>query len=259
MNLVKVDQEYIFKSPILYDNLGNKVENSTTVQILILKESGDNEGYYWTGSGWSITETWLSATHLFKGKYKYSATLDSAGFIGTWWRDLSYPLFEGNEEFEVVGTRLDEETVLVDSTYISSVSRLRRYLRDLVAKNYLWEEREASDTELKELLEDALNEINESQEPLTSFSIASVPWFLLRDGAILQYLKSMGIHSARNLLSYSDPSGIQLKDHDTWGRYINYYNILVNKYRENLINIKRRINIANCYGDKHSEWYEFYG
>jgi hypothetical protein len=80
----------------------------------------------------------------------------------------------------------------------------------------------------------------------------------VRSGAVLQYLNGAGIHSARNTFSYSDGSGIQVQDTDQWGRYINYYNVLINKYRDMVGHFKRRKNIEDCYGGVYSQYNELW-
>jgi hypothetical protein len=73
-------------------------------------------------------------------------------------------------------------------------------------------------------------------------------------GATLQYLTGAGIHSARNSFNYSDGSSINVQDTDTWGRYINYYNVLINKFQQLLSSFKRRENIDMVYGGVHSQY-----
>ena len=67
-------------------------------------------------------------------------------------------------------------------------------------------------------------------------------------------LTGQGILSARNTLTYNDTGGVTVQDFDVYGRYINYFNILINKYRQHLIDFKRNINIDGCYGGVSSEY-----
>ncbi|MCB1713180.1 MAG: hypothetical protein KDH96_12120, partial [Candidatus Riesia sp.] len=115
----------------------------------------------------------------------------------------------------------------------------------------------STDDFLHDCIEDALDEINFFYRP-TSYTFdsiisKSVPWNLVKLGATLQMLTGKGILSARNVLSYNDVGGIQVSDYDVYGRYINYYNVLINKYQEFLRAFKLSSNINDCYGGFGSE------
>lgn len=73
-------------------------------------------------------------------------------------------------------------------------------------------------------------------------------------GATLQYLTSKGILSARNTLTYRDGGGVTVQDMDRYGRYINYYNILVNKFLRGVTNMKLGANIDAAFGGVPSEY-----
>jgi hypothetical protein len=49
-------------------------------------------------------------------------------------------------------------------------------------------------------------------------------------GATLKILTKKGILSARNTLTYQDAGGITVQDYDKYGRYVNYFNVLVSTY-----------------------------
>jgi hypothetical protein len=135
------------------------------------------------------------------------------------------------------------------------VDKLRAFIKDSALLNGLLEAEENTDLFLHSCLEDAVDEINYWNHPVTSYVMTSFPsWALLKNGSILQYLTGAGIHSARNTFTYSDGSGIQANDADAWGRYINYYNVLTAKYYRNLTNFKMRINVEDGYGGVHSEY-----
>jgi hypothetical protein len=150
----------------------------------------------------------------------------------------------------------------VPEQYQYLVDKFRNFLRDEKDINQLLEAKESTDDQLYENILDALEEINWTYEPITEYKLSDVsrgdtvgiPWVILRMGATQHYLTSAGIHSARNTFNYSDGSGIQVSDTDAWGRYINYYNVLINKYREMISNFKRKRNIDDCYGGQGSEY-----
>src|SRR6056297_3072778 len=126
----------------------------------------------------------------------------------------------------------------VPAEYQALVDRLRRFIKDEADLNTLLEAEENTEVYLYECLQDSLQEINWTYKPVTNYGMSDVkfeaessgvPWIIVKDGAILKFLTGAGIHSSRNTFTYSDGSGIQVSDADVWGRYINYYNVLVNK------------------------------
>jgi hypothetical protein len=144
------------------------------------------------------------------------------------------------------------------TTYKEAVDSLRRYLNDTPQLNTLDEEYESTDDELEEYIKDALNDMNMNYDPITWWKLTDVvvepgetgyiPWNTVKLGAVLQLLQMKGIISARNTLIYSDAGGVQVNDMDKWGRYINYYNVLVTKYTNAVKAIKIRQNVTNAFG-----------
>lgn len=144
----------------------------------------------------------------------------------------------------------------VPTAYQTKVDRLRRWLGDEATLNKLLQGQESTDAFLYECIDDALDEINFTPpNPTTPFTIDTFPsWAVLKLGATLQVLTGKGILSARNTLSYNDTGGVTIKDYDTYGRYINYFNILINKYRLAIQNMKIGANIDAVYGGVPSEY-----
>lgn len=145
-----------------------------------------------------------------------------------------------------------------DKTHIR---RFRRFIKDDADLNTLFEKEENTDQFLYDCLLDAIDEINITQMPTTSYKLldistdsSGIPWILIRMGATLQYLTGAGIHSARNTFTYSDGSGIQVQDTDTYGRYVNLYNVLITKFHRALSSWKINKNIDDCYGGVPSEY-----
>jgi hypothetical protein len=108
-----------------------------------------------------------------------------------------------------------------------------------------------------------MNEINIEYPPLTYWTLADVcvepgidrgviAWPTVRLGATLQLLTAKGILSARNTVTYSDSGGVQISDKDYWGRYINYYNVLISKYEKAVVNTKRSFNSSMAFGGTRS-------
>lgn len=135
------------------------------------------------------------------------------------------------------------------------VQRLRKFLNDTAELNELREVEECTDVDLYHYIQDTLDEINYEFPPTSSYTIQNFPsWNTLKFGSTLQFLISKGILSARNTLTYNDSGGVTVHDYDVYGRYINFYNVLVNKYMRGLRSIKTSANIDACYGGVASEY-----
>lgn len=137
------------------------------------------------------------------------------------------------------------------------VNRLRKFLGDTEALNVLTGEKESDDNFLYDCITDALDEINNEFMPVTTWTLSTMTsWNAVKLGATIQVLIGKGILSARNTLTYNDAGGITVADYDKYGRYINYYNILINKYMRTVQSIKLSHNIDSCYGEVASEYAE---
>jgi hypothetical protein len=137
------------------------------------------------------------------------------------------------------------------------VDRLRRFLNDSAELNVLTELQESTDKELFEALQDALDKISFTTPIVNTAGYEKfneVPWFILRLGAALNILTTKGILSARNTLTYRDSGGVTVQNYDKYGRYINYFNILVNQFERSVQQFKVNKNIDNCYGNIPSEY-----
>ena len=137
------------------------------------------------------------------------------------------------------------------------VNRLRKFINDTAALNTLDKDVEVSDIDLYHYIHDALDELNYEYPPtsINYATIQAVPsWNILKMGATLMYLTSKGILSARNTITYRDGGGVTVQDYDRYGRYINYYNILINKYVRGVSNMKLGSNIESAYGGVDSEY-----
>ena len=136
------------------------------------------------------------------------------------------------------------------------VQRFRTWLNDTPALNELLDIEESSNIYLYHCLTDTLDEINHQYLPITTYTTFSEfpSWDLLKTGATLKVLTGKGILSARNTLTYSDAGGVTVSDFDKYGRYINYFNVLINKFMRGISNLKTGLNIANCYGGVSSEY-----
>jgi hypothetical protein len=144
-----------------------------------------------------------------------------------------------------------------DKPYINI---FRKYIRDDSILNVLTEEQENTDIDLYQALLLTLDNINNAYQPkLDNNKLSDVKSItLLLLGATLQILISAGILSARNTLTYRDAGGITVQDYDKYGRYVNYFNILVNKFNMKLVDYKRSQNLDDGYGGVPSEYFQLY-
>ena len=146
----------------------------------------------------------------------------------------------------------------IPTTVSGYLTRFRQYIADTELLNLLWEAEQCSDSDLLMYMEDFIDDFNVSWPPRTYFTIDDfidqVNWSILRMGATLEMLTNKGIGQARNQLSYSDTSGINLQDHDQYGRFLNLYHSLRPVLEKKIINWKRSYNIDSVYGDEPSEW-----
>ena len=144
-------------------------------------------------------------------------------------------------------TYTEENIPATDQVFIDL---LRKFLRDEPELNTLEQVRENTDLQLYHALLQTLDSINSDFLPVTTYSsFTDLPsWQMLALGATLNILTSVGILSSRNTLTYNDPGGVSVKDFDKYGRYINYFNILINKFMMSVQNWKYTNNIDSAYG-----------
>lgn len=137
------------------------------------------------------------------------------------------------------------------------VDRVRKFLGDFAASNKLDAVQESDDQDIYDAMIDTLDEINFEYLPTSNYTFETVPSFnLLKLGATLQILTSKGILSSRNTLTYTDSGGVTVQDMDKYGRYINYFNVLIAKYQRGVQNMKVGQNVDDAWGGVHSEyWY----
>lgn len=153
---------------------------------------------------------------------------------------------------ETVFTVTDDETIpAADRPY---VNRLRRFLQDQAVLNTLEQVQESTNVDLYFALQDALDEVNTTGNYTEFSSFTQIPWSLLKIGATLNILLSQGILSARNQLTYNDQGGIMVSDVDKYGRYVNWFNILTNKFQRGVIQWKITKNVDDAYGEIPSEY-----
>ena len=149
------------------------------------------------------------------------------------------------------------------TTYEEAAANFRRYLNDSPQLNTLDKAIENTDDELVDYIQQALNELNFAYEPKTRYALADIAvvpgtdegrigWGMLRTGALLQLLTIKGVISSRNAITYSDAGGVQVSEMDKYGRYLNFFNVLANKYERQVLALKIRANIEGAFGGVNS-------
>lgn len=147
------------------------------------------------------------------------------------------------------------------ANYTEAANKLRDFLKDKEALNILEGVKENTDDDLIDYIKTTLIDINNTGFK-TSFGLkdiasepedaGAIPWHLVKLGATLECLTSNGILSSRNTLTFSDAGNVTVQDFDKFGRFINYYNVLISKYMNGIQLLKMRINITNAYSGSHS-------
>lgn len=93
-----------------------------------------------------------------------------------------------------------------DSLMEQYISAVRTFMRDYQEVNRLTKGEESNDRMLAWCIMDALNQINITV-PVTNWSLAQVPPFLLVRGAVITALESVGLLKSRNYLQFQDSMG----------------------------------------------------
>lgn len=160
---------------------------------------------------------------------------------------------------------IHQENIILEITNISSalevvkaqsfINYLRNFLGDTPELNALEGVKESSDEELKMALDLALDELNNTFTPVSNYKeFKNVPKIILMKLAVLKVLTMKGILTSRNTLTWNDAGGITVQDYDKYGRYINYFNILIADAKQSVQSWKTARNIESAYGGVHSDY-----
>lgn len=152
----------------------------------------------------------------------------------------TYTIAKG--EFQV----LDLGTI----TYIRN--RIRNFNGDKEELNVLIRALETTDEEMNDYIQKSIDYFNAVGYE-TTYSVSDFPnKGLLIDGTVIQILMGKGILSARNMLTYRDEGGVTVQDFDVYGRYINLFNVYIGRYMQQVLDLKRSLNIDGAYGSIES-------
>ncbi len=157
-----------------------------------------------------------------------------------------------NSENKVYTISEGEFQVLDLGTLSYMRSRIRNFSGDKVELNVLIQKQETTDEELNDYIQKSIDYFN-AVGFTTTYVLSDFPSKnVLIDGVVIQILMGKGILSARNMLTYQDTGGVTVQDFDVYGRYVNLFNIFINKYMNQVIDIKRSKNIDEAYGSIES-------
>ncbi|KYK22701.1 hypothetical protein AYK24_00305 [Thermoplasmatales archaeon SG8-52-4] len=145
------------------------------------------------------------------------------------------------------------EFQILDLGTISYIrNRIRNFNGDKEELNVLIRALETTDEEMNDYIQKAVDLFN-SLGYTTSYTLSDYPnKGNLIEGTVIQILMGKGILSARNMLTYRDEGGITVQDFDTYGRYINLFNVYINRYMQQAMDIKRSLNVDGAYGSIES-------
>lgn len=134
------------------------------------------------------------------------------------------------------------------------VGVVRMYLRDSPELNRLIQGEEHSDRLIAWAIIDALEDFNVTP-PFTAYQLTNFPSkSLLRQGAVINLLESVGLLMTRNHLNFSD-GGIQVGVSDKTPLIQSWIQLFTNKYEDRKNKIKIALNIENGWGGGiHSEY-----
>ena len=139
--------------------------------------------------------------------------------------------------------------------YVQPVANLREYLRDYKEENLLIGLEENTDNQLQRALSDALDYINIGYSPTTTYTIVDIPsWTAVRDRAVVGVLRSNIIKSARNLHSYTDQGGVDIREEDVYARYMAILDRLKLDNDAHIQRFKTSENVEGGYGGVSSEY-----
>ena len=141
------------------------------------------------------------------------------------------------------------------------VAMIRLYLRDFPELNRLIKGEETSDRMIAWAVVDALDDFNSTPPFIGSYGLSNFPsTSLLREGATIRILESVGLLQLRNQMNYSD-GGITVSVSDKSQFLMSWTNMLRQSYEQKKVRIKSSINVEMAFeGDGiHSEYFVING
>ena len=141
------------------------------------------------------------------------------------------------------------------------VSVVRLYLRDFPELNRLIQGEETSDRMIAWSVVDALDDFNSTPPFVGSYGQTNFPSLsLLREGAVIRVLESVGLLQLRNQMNYSDGEiTVQISDKSQF--LMGWINMLRGSYEQKKVRIKSSINVEQAFEGSgiHSEYFVING
>lgn len=127
------------------------------------------------------------------------------------------------------------------------VERIRNFLRDHEELNRLTLGKENSDSDILEAIEDVINDFNNTPPVYTIFNLSNLPPLnIVKLGAIVYLLKSVGLLNTRNSIQYSD-GGVNV-NMDKTPAIQAWIQMIQNEYEEKKSKFKIAANIESSWG-----------
>jgi len=124
---------------------------------------------------------------------------------------------------------------------------VRLFMRDYPELNRLIEGKETNERMMVFAVLDALDDFNQTPPLLGEFPIRSVPGSLLKLGAVVHILMSVGLLQARNHIDVSD-GGIQVGVSNKSPLLQSWLQLFLNQWEQKKQHLKVAWNIENAYG-----------
>ena len=138
---------------------------------------------------------------------------------------------------------------------------IRLYLRDFPELNRLISGEETSDRMIAWAVVDALDDFNSTPPFIGSYGLKNFPSVsLLREGAVIRILESVGLLQLRNQMNYSD-GGITVSVSDKAQFLMSWINMLRGSYEQKKTRIKSSMNVELAFEGSgvHSEYFVING
>jgi hypothetical protein len=126
------------------------------------------------------------------------------------------------------------------------VAMIRLYLRDFPELNRLLSGEETSDRMIAWAVIDALDDFNSSPPFIGAYGLTNFPsTSLLREGAVIRILQSVGLLQTRNQINYSD-GGISFSVSDKAPLLMSWIQMFQGSYEQRKLRIKSSINVEQA-------------
>ena len=141
------------------------------------------------------------------------------------------------------------------------VAMIRLYLRDFPELNRLISGEETSDRMIAWAVVDAIDDYNSTPPFIGNVGLKNFPSLsMLREGAVIRILESVGLLQLRNQMTYSD-GGISVAVSDKSQFLMGWIQMLRNSYEQKKMRVKSSLNVEYAFegGGVESEYFVING